>query len=295
MADEQTGTESAVNALFSGASADPAPTTGSAPNAPQDATGALPGASAPSEDETWRPGFVPKAFRNAEGAWNGDQDAVFKSWYDGRQHVSALEAQLAEVKRAQSELVPETAAQYVDTFDFASLKEVAPNLAGGADAESNPIVTDLLKLGHAHGVPVAKMQAVVAEYAKGLNEHLPEQVDPAERRKQAKAWLGPNGEQIAADVQAGLAARARVMPFSKEKMDVLEAMVESGPGLALLHDFLRTGPQAPPTGVTATLQDSEQEKRDAYKALGTMDEAAWRANKDAIIARWLRANPDKVA
>lgn len=280
MAEEAAAGAEAVEALF---------TPQVEANAPQEAAQEV---SAASEDESWRPGFVPKAFRGEDGAFNGNHDAVFKSWYDGRQRITGLEAQLKELQEASSPDVPETSDEYVNTFDFEAFKEKAPRAYAGGGAD-NPIIADMLKLGHKHGVPVAKMQAVVTDYFAGINEFIPEAKDEATALRETAAYLGPNGAQMMEDLKGRLAAHARQYPLSPEKLNAVKRILQDGPATAVLHDLVgaRSG-AAPPSAAASSMTDPEQEKREVMKQLGTLDEAEWRRNKDAIIARWNRAHPE---
>ena len=283
MADEAQGGAEAVTALF-----EPAPSLGEGAeaNAPQEG---VQGVSGASEDESWRPGFVPKAFRGEDGTFNGNQDAVFKSWYDGRQRITGLEAQLAELQKVD---VPETADEYVNTFDFDAFKERAPRAYAGGGAD-NPIIADMLKLGHKHGVPVAKMQAVVTDYFAGINEFIPEAKDEPTALRETAAYLGPNGTQMMEDLKGKLAAHARRYPLGAEKLDAVKRILQDGPATAVLYELIggRSG-VVPPSAAASQMVDPEQEKREVAKQLGTLDESEWRRNKDAIIARWTRAHPE---
>ena len=241
---------------------------------------------------------MPKAFRGTDGGWNGDQDAVFKSWYDGRQRITALEAENASLKRTSNAGVPASASEYVDTYDFDALERRAPRMYAGGGRD-NPVVADLLKLGHTHGVPVAKMQALATDYFAGMDPHLEEPKDEATLRKEAIAHLGPNGQTIYEDLKGKLTAYARTRPLSETAQAVAKQMLLSGPAAAFLYEVMSAATAngaAPPSHAEAqALVDPEQERREAHKGLGVLDDAEWRANKDALIARWLRAHPEQAA
>ena len=278
------GGEAAVNALFTGTPATEATEPQQAP--PQQATESQP------KEEEWRPGFVPKAFRDETGAFNGNMDGLFKSWSDGRAHISNLEAELSALRAGSGAAgVPDTDEEYLTTFDFDALSKRAPRAYAGGGAE-NPVVANLLKLGHTHGVPVKAMQALVSDYFAGMNEHIPETKTATELRSEATAYLGPNGAQIMSDIQGRLAARARAQPFSEEKLEVVKQLLEWGPGAALLHELLASGttPSLPNSDGVASAVNPEDARAQARRGLGTLDDAEWQRRKNSAIAEYNRVH-----
>ena len=282
MADENTSSDDAINALF-----------GSTPPAE-------PPAEPPKSDEgdgEWRPGYVPKAFRAEDGTLRS-MDELTKSWYDGRQHITTLSARVKELEAAGAAGVSETFEQYHQAMDWDALAEKAPNAYRGGGAE-NQAAMGLLQALHNAGVPDAKAHAAVAEYYTTLNGMVPEVKDEETLRKEAVAHLGPNGTSMAEEVKGFLQAKARQHPFNEQEMEVIGQMVNYGPGLSVLWQLSRqAGSTAPPTATGAAdtrAVDPEQAKKDVFRKLGTLDEAQWAANKDAIIAEWRQANPDKAA
>ena len=282
------GDEAAVNALFGDAESPPE----SSPNTPAPTETTTSADASPGEstaevvDETPRAGYVPKAWRGDDGKFNGDFDGLFKSWHDGRQHVGALQARVKELEAANKTLVPETSADYTNTFDYAAFSAKAPNVEMSDDG-TNAAVEDMLKAVHKAGIPVKKAQAFVTGYFEAVNEHLaPEEVkDEATLRKEAVAYLGPNGPQVMEDVKGFLTARARTMPFTKDQMSVLGHLMGNGPALSLLHSLARSGSSvAPPSAASTATVSPEQAKADARKLLGA-DNATWQAQKAEILAK----------
>lgn len=282
--------DAAIEAMFTGQQADAAAADATA----EDQGTGLPPPD-PNADDEWRSGYVPKAFRNAEGQFTGDQDAVFKSWMDGRQRISQLEAQIAEQQRAAATQLPPSADEYIGTMNWEELKAKAPNAYAGGEAE-NPVVVNLLREAHAAGVPVAKAQALVTNYLASLNEHVPEVKDEATSRAEAIAHLGPNGQQIAENVKGRLLALARRQSIPEPQMAVLGQMMQNGPALALLDRLTAFGQSAAPPGASGiTHLDTEKAKLDARKGLGVLDDGEWRRTKEQRIAAWRAAHPEHAA
>ena len=288
MAEEATAgadQSAAIDALFSG---EPAPQPGE--GAPPDPGAA--GAPDPNAEDAWTDGYVPKAFRGEDGSFNGDQNAVFKSWYDGRQRVSQLEAQIAQAAKEAKALVPETADEYISGMDWENLKAKAPNSYAGGEAE-NPVVVNLLREAHAAGVPPAKAQHMVTEYLASLNEHVPEAKDEATQRSEAVAHLGPNGAAIAEQVKTRLKTLSQRQAIPEPQMAVLGQMMLNGPALALLDRLTAYGGSKPPPGAsTITVLDQDKARADARKKLGTLDGEDWAKNKDRYLAEWRAAHPE---
>ena len=289
MAEEAAGPQdAAIEAIFSG---EPAPEPG--PEGPE--AGLQEAQPDPNADDTWREGYVPKAFRNAEGAFTGDTDAVFKSWMDGRQRISQLEQQIAHSQREAAAQLPPTADEYVASMDWAELESKAPNAYAGGEAD-NPVVVNLLKEAHAAGVPVSRAQAMVTRYLASLNEHVPEQKEEAVARAEAIAHLGPNGQQIAENVKGRVLALARRQAIPEPQMAVLGQMMLNGPALALLDRLTAFGRSNPPPGDSSiTVLDQDKAKRDANKGLGVLNDAEWNRTKQERIARWRAAHPEHAA
>ena len=295
--------EDGINALFgsqnSAGSGEDAGTGGSSGSGQENAPEGTQTPSVADAEPEWKDGYVPKAFRGDDGGFNGDQNAVFKSWTDTKRHNTALAAKVKELETAASaSAVDAKESDYLNEFDFDALKERAPRAYVGGERD-NAIVTDMLKLGHKHGLPVSKVHAFVADYFAGINEYLPdpaEEKDDATLRKEATAYLGPNGQQMMQDIQGFLAARARVNPLPKDQVAVLGEMLKSGPASALLHSLARSaGSRALPSGHEATAPaDPEQAKRAAYKMLGASDEE-WAAHRDEYLAAARAAGIDQVA
>ena len=297
MADEAVaaaGQEAEIDAMFSGTPAE----------APQEASGAIvageagagaPPAPDPAADDTWREGYVPKAFRNADGEFTGDQDAVFKSWMDGRQRISQLEAQIAQQQREAAAQLPPTADEYIATMNWQELSERAPNAYAGGEGE-NPVIANLLRELHAAGVPQGKAQAAAVSYMASLNEHVPETKDEATARSEAVSYLGPNGAQIVDAVRGRIHALSRRGAIPPAQMAVLGQMMTNGPALALLDRLTAFGQSAPPPSMSQIAHfDQEKAKRDANAKLGTLDDGEWRRNKARWIAEWKAAHPEYAA
>ena len=297
MADESTngagtqdgGQAAAIEAMFSGQPAptgeqrtdDPTTTAagGGAPTPPVD----------PNTDDAWTEGYVPKSFRNEAGEFNGNQDAVFKSWMDGRQRISQLEKQIADAAKAAPPLP--SADEYVAGMDWEALKAKAPNAYVGGEAE-NPVVVNLLKQLHAAGLTQDKAHETVLGYLGSLNEHVGEQKDEATARAEALAHLGPNGPQIAEQVKARILTLAGRQAIPDAQMAVLGQMMLNGPALALLDRLTAYGGSvAPPGASTITVIDQDKAKADARKKLGTLSAEDWAKNKERYIAEWRAANP----
>ena len=285
-APEQSGGEAAVNALFS---TDEAPKGGEGTADPGAEAAGGQGAEA---DDAWTPGYVPKAWRGEDGKFNGDMDAVFKSAMDGRQHISRLNAQIEELKQASNAGVPEQS-QYVDGFDYAALAQKAPNMVAASGRDDNPVLVSFLESAHKNGIPMAKAHAMAVEYFEGLNAEAPEYKEPEQQRKDAIAYLGPNGAQMNEDIKGFLAARARHAPFSEDQMGVLKGMLHSGPGMSLLHNLARTtgASTVPPSAAAASTVDPEQERAEVMRDLGLPDHE-FAQNKEAILARARRVLPN---
>ena len=278
---ETSGGEAAVNALFGGAGAP----EGASKEAQQSAEG------------TWHDGYIPKMWRDETGAFNGDTNGVLKSWYHGQQQVSKLQTDLDSLRaeRSAAEAAMPNTTEYVDDFDYDALADRAPNMiAKGGGKEENTILASFLTLAHKHGVPMAKAHALAGDYFEALNADVPEYKEPEQQRKEAVAHLGPNGAQMVEDVRGFLAQRARTSPFNAEQMDVIKGMLHNGPALALLHNLSRTtgASTTPPSVARISQVDMEQERREALKALGSLDGEEWARNKDAILARVRRAHPE---
>ena len=287
---ETSGGEAAVNALFDQAPAE----TGEGEGAPETSSQV---AAATEGDDAWSAGYVPKAFRGPDGAFTGDTDAVFKSWMDGRQQVSRLNAQIAELKRTDASDGASGVAdekQYIDEFDYAGLAERAPNMiAPEGGREANSVLATFLEHARAAGVPMGRAHAMANAYFEALNADAPEYKEPEEQRKDAVAYLGPNGTQMVEDVKGFLGSRARHAPFSKAQMDVIESLVHSGPGLSLLHNLSRTvgASTAPPSQTQVTQVDIDREREAVMRDLGLPD-AEFRKQKEGILARARRAFPE---
>lgn len=294
---EAGGQEAAIDAMFTGQTST-SEDTGTGPVggivAGEAGTGA-PLAPDPAADDTWREGYVPKAFRNAEGEFTGDQDAVFKSWMDGRQRISQLEAQISRAQKESAAQLPPTADEYIATMNWEELSERAPNAYAGGEGE-NPVIANLLRELHAAGVPQGKAQAAAVSYMASLNEHVPEAKDEATSRAEALSYLGPNGAQIADAVRGRLHALSRKGAIPAPQMAVLAQMMTNGPALALLDRLTAFGQSAPPPSMSQiTHLDQERAKRDANAKLGTLDDQEWRKNKDRWIAEWKAAHPEHTA
>ena len=255
-----------------------------------------PGATPPEESksEEWRPGWVPSDYADAEGKLDPAKlDSLVKSWYDGRQHVTTLNARIKEIEAAANAHVPEQFEEYAKTMDWEALQKRAPNayLGGG---EENRAAMALLEHAHKHGIPPAKAHALIGDYYETLNGIVPEVKDADTLRKEAIAHLGPNGSAMNAEVASWLKSKAATNAFNEEEVGVIKQLASYGPGLSLLWRLSREGGStAPPssTGSASTHVDPEQEKREATKGLAA-SEADWARNKHALIARWKAAHPE---
>ena len=296
-APEASGGEAAVNALFGDtAPADPGD-GGDGADAKGEDAGGVDGedtGSAGDGDSAWTAGYVPKAFRGQDGSFNGDQDAVFKSWMDGRQQVSRLQAQVAELKRdVTGEGQVEDEKQYVDDFDYAGLAEKAQNMVAEGGSEENRIIAGFLRHARAAGIPKARAHALATAYFEEISAEAPEFKAPEQLRKEAMEFLGTNSKQIAKDVQGFLASRARHSPFTKEQMAVVRSLTHSGPGMSLLYSLSRgAASTAPPSAASATKADLEREKEKALADLG-LPEHEFAPRKEEILARIRRLNLDE--
>ena len=293
---EQSGGESAVNALFDNATGE---STGGEGAGEGGGEGAGTGDSGAKGDGAWTPGYIPKAFRGEDGKFSGDQDAVFKSWMDGQQHISRLNAQIAELKGAEGQDGASGVAderRYVDEFDYAALADKAPNMVNGEGGrEANAVLASLLGHARAAGIPIAKAHAMANAYFEELNADAPEYKSDEDRRKEAAGFLGPNSTQMMTDIKGFLTARARHAPFSKDQMGVIQDMLMDGPSLSLLHNLSRTTGQstAPPSAASATKADIKQEQEAVLRDLGLPDHE-FRVKKDEILARARRVFPDGI-
>ena len=296
MADESTngagtqagGQAAAIEALFTGAPAETQETDPGviAAGGLSQGTGPAPD---PHADDAWTEGYVPKSFRNEAGEFNGNQDAVFKSWMDGRQRISQLEKQIADAAKAAAPLP--SADEYIAGMDWEALAQKAPNAYVGGEAE-NPVVVNLLRQAHAAGLTQDKAQEMVIGYLGSLNEHVEPQRDEATARAEALAHLGPNGPQIAEQVKARLQTLAQRQAIPEPQMAVLGQMMLNGPALALLDRLTAYGGSvAPPGASTITVVDQEKAQAEARRKLGTLDAADWAKNKARYIAEWNAANP----
>ena len=285
------GGEAAVNALFG--DTDPPKDPGDGGDGAGGGEGEGDGdAGAGDGDDTWSAGYVPKAFRGADGKFSGDTDAVFKSWMDGRQQVSRLNAQIAELKSAGSEEVGDER-QYVDEFDYDALAEKIPNFAQKGGRDDNPVVESFLKHARAAGISRERAHALANVYFQELGEKAPQHKTPDELRAAAMEFLGPNAKQISKDVQGFLGAQARHTPFTEEQMKVVRTLTHSGPGLSLLYSLSRgRSSTAPPSAAAATKADIEREREKALADLG-LPEHEFEKRKDEILARARRLGLDE--
>ena len=244
--------------------------------------------------EQYVPGRVPKAFYREGG--DHDYDGLSKSWFDTRSAYETAQARIRELEGAQ-EKMPETFESYAKEMDWKAVAEKAPKAyKGSAEDGTNKAALSLLKRAYENGVPMAKARAMVTDFYADLDEFMPDPIAPEEARKSAVGYLGPNGASMEAEVKEWLVSREARKPFTAPEQAVLAQMVRNGPALSLLWEFTRSaGAAAPPGGVehmSSAIKDPEVEKREATKLLGTLDDAEWHRNKDAIVARWRAAHPE---
>ena len=238
--------------------------------------------------EQYEAGRLPKQFHREDG--KHDYEGLTKSWFELRKGHSEQSARVKELER-QVSTMDEPWEAYSGDFDWESVKQRAPNAytGGGADNEA---AMSLLRQLHGAGLPKAKAAKAISDYYADLDKMVGETPSEAEQRKAAVASLGTNGPTMAREVQTFLESRAAVNPFSEDEMRVLGSMTRSGPALSILWRLSRQGASTSPPGsaegVTRTV-DPEQEKLEAVKGFQVSDED-WHRNKDAIIARWARAN-----
>ena len=284
------GGEAEVNALFGDTDPPKDPGDGG-DGADGKAEGAEGDSSATDGDDTWSAGYVPKAFRGEDGRFSGDTDAVFKSWMDGRQQVSRLQAQVAELKKEGNEEVGDER-QYVDEFDYDGLAEKAPNFAAKGGRSDNVVIESFLTHARAAGIPKERAHTMANAYFSELGEKAPAHKTPEQLRESAMEFLGSNAKQISKVVQGFLAARARHTPFTREQMQVVRTLTHSGPGLSLLYSLSRgAASTAPPSSASATKVDLEREKDNAMADLGLPDHE-FQARREEILARAARLGLD---
>lgn len=280
MADEAT---SAIDALFDGA---PAP----------DETATRPEDTRPPEGDGPSEEFL-KTLHGADGAIDGAKAA--KMAWDNKRAFAQQAARLAELEKAR-EPAPDSVEGYLRDFDRAALKEKAPRAFLGNEADEEALKR-AFEAARANGMSVKQAQGFVADYYGRLNELLPEpDTRPAAERSKAAREAAqrehPNGTLIAGDVQAWLSRRHATEAFSEKELGVIGGMLETPEGLGLLWRLSRQGRAAPADlGGHRAISDPDEERRKTFEALGTLDQAEWNRNKDAIIARYKRARPELYA
>ena len=231
-----------------------------------------------------RPEWVPEPF------WDGEKKAVraedmAKSWRDTKADHTRLSQEIAELKKGAPQ-VPEAPDVYWAELDAEALKAAAPNsvhAAGGADGET---VKSFMRSAHAHGVPPETARAMLTDYFKGVNPHLPAQQSAAERMQAAIRHQGPNGQAIANDTQAWLEQKAKGGAFTGESIGVLQQLVQSGPGLSMLYNLMRTSQSSgPPSAAGASIAvDRATEERKLKEMLA--DPVARKTKMAEIEARY---------
>lgn len=257
-----------------------------------DGTTSADGVVPPSSGDEEYVGKIPKQFYREDG--NHDLDGFSKAYRGAR---ASLETANARIKELEAKGAPvDQWDAYAAQMDWDAVKEKAPNAYQGGGPENKAAMSLLHRL-HEQNIPLATARTIVSEYYGDLDGMVPEAKDDATLRKEAVAHLGPNGQQMAGEVQSWLESRHATKPFAPAELEILGQMVANGPALSLLWQMSRAGVSSgPPTGNetrSARAADPDAEKKEVRKLLGTLDDAEWSRNKAAILARARAAGLDQ--
>ena len=274
----------AVDALF-----------GKGGEAAEAAAGASP---APTEPTPAADGDKPQdpmaAYRAADGTV--DADKMFKALGDTQAAFTTKSQRVAELEKLMADLkvdLPETFQPYVDTFDWDGLKEAAPKVYKGEEADK-AAASKLLEVLHGLEIPQDKAHKVARSFLEHVNGMVPDPKTHDELRAEAVKAL-PNGAHVESDVHAWLQQRAKVEPFDGPQLEAIKELQRTPGGWSLLDRFRRQSLSAAlPSIDEHPVHERTREQREAEirKKLRTLSSAELATQMPAIKREWKELYPD---
>ena len=197
------------------------------------------------------PGLKDFAMAQPDGTWKYDYAKLSKTLADRLAHTSRQEniiKQLREEGAKEGAKAPVNAAEYAEGFDVDGLKQKAGRAYLGRDEQGrNATEMAFWNAMHANGVPLEAGRAAFSQFMEGLHSVMEDPETPAQRLTKAVEGLGPNGRQQLQDVNDWVGGLHQRQAFTDGQKRVVNAMMHSPDGLAVLWRLSRmNGSTAPP-------------------------------------------------
>ena len=199
-----------------------------------------------------RPEYVPEQFwrRSEADPTKGEAhlEAWGKSWHDTRATLTKTQQELAALRQQASlPSAPQNAADYYTGYDFAALEQAAPRAFKGGGTD-NVTIQVLQAAALKHGLSVEQLRGVTTDLFAGLNEHVPEAVEPQAAIAEQVKTLGTEGPRLADEVSKAMETLHAESAFDESQQALMKDILASPGGIGLMHRMLRSGGSiAPPT------------------------------------------------
>ena len=204
----------------------------------------------PKVDLPGRPEYIPEKFWVAgEDPTKGqlNVEGLSKAYTDTQAELTRKSQLLAEATKGQ-EALPLTPDAYWTDLDTAAIKARAPNAYGEpVEGEVHSDLKDILTAAHHNGIAKPAAQKLAGDILALVEKRVEAPKTDAQMRAEAIGELGPNGAQIAQDVQARLRQLGSQGVFDQSQLGFIKGAAMTAPGLAVLATLLRaSGPSGPP-------------------------------------------------
>ena len=213
------------------------------------------------------------ALSQPDGTWRYDYAKIAKTMGDRLSHISRQENTIKELREQAGQdapTAPLNASEYAEGFDHEALQKAAGRAYLGRD-EQGRNVTEMAfwNAMHANGVPVEAGRKAFAQFMEGMHGAIEEPQTQAQRLEQAVTEMGPNGRQQLADVNDWVGGLHVRQPFTEGQQRMVNAMMHSGDGLAVLWRLSRMGGSAAPPNAAGAAGSTVMTRAEIQQAMVT--------------------------